>query len=262
MKTADALFNAPSHPSGTGRYQDADQKEFTIEELAELNGQDGKPIYIAHQGRVIDVSNSRLWQGGLHMRRHHAGSDLTTDIQAAPHGLEVLQRYPQVGVLKDTKDPLARPMPAALTALLKRFPMLRRHPHPMTVHFPIVFPMAAAAFVVIYLVTGIAAFEVTAFHCLGAAVLFAPVAIATGLFTWWFNYLAKPLRPVRIKQRLSPTLWLLAAVAFGWRLAVPDILQVFRPASVLYLLMVFGLVPLVSIIGWFGAQMTFPVEKD
>ena len=239
-----------------------DDKEFTAEDLAECNGEEGKPVYIAHQGRVIDVSNSRLWKGGLHMRRHHAGLDLTTDIQAAPHGLEVLERYPQVGMLKATPDPLARPLPPMIAALLQRFPMLKRHPHPMTVHFPIVFPMAAAAFTVIYLLTGIPSFEVTAFHCLAAANLFIPVAIGTGLFTWWYNYLAKPLRPVRIKKRLSPLLWFLALAAFIWRLAVPDILQVFRPASTLYLLMVLGLVPVVTVIGWFGAQMTFPVEKE
>jgi len=57
-------------------------------------------LYIAHGGKVIDVTASKLWKGGLHMKRHHAGKDLTTDIQAAPHKLEVLDRYPQVGVLK------------------------------------------------------------------------------------------------------------------------------------------------------------------
>jgi predicted heme/steroid binding protein/uncharacterized membrane protein len=237
-------------------------KEFTKEELAEYNGEEGKPVFIAHQGRVIDVSNSRLWKGGLHMRRHHAGTDLTTDIQAAPHNLEVLERYPQVGILKAAQGPLERPLPSVLAALLQRFPMLKRHPHPMTVHFPIAFPLAAAVFAVIYLLTGIPSFEVTTFHCLAAANLFIPIAIGTGLFTWWYNYLAKPLRPVRIKKRLSPLLWLLALTAFVWRLAVPDILQVFRPASYLYLLMVLGLVPLVTVIGWFGAQMTFPVEKE
>ncbi|HAA03995.1 MAG TPA: cytochrome b5 [Syntrophobacteraceae bacterium] len=239
-----------------------DWKEFTSEELAEYRGEDGKAVYIAHQGRVIDVSNSRLWKGGLHMRRHHAGTDLTTDIQAAPHGLEVLERYPQVGILKMAGKPLDRPLPAGLAALLQRFPMLKRHPHPMTVHFPIVFPLAAAAFVVIYLWTGIRSFEVTAFHCLGAANLFIPIAIGTGLFTWWYNYLAKPLRPVRIKKRLSPLLWLLVLAAFSWRLAVPDILESIRPASYVYLLMVLGLVPVVMVIGWFGAQMTFPIDRE
>jgi predicted heme/steroid binding protein/uncharacterized membrane protein len=237
-------------------------KEFTLEELQSFNGQDGKPVYIVHRGRVIDVSNSRLWKDGVHMRRHHAGTDLTTDILGAPHDLDVLDRYPQVGVLRSVEESVSRPMPAALAALLDRFPMLRRHPHPMTVHFPIVFLLSTTAFNLIYLMTGIPSFEVTALHCLGAAVLFTPVAIGTGLYTWWLNYLAKPMRPVNIKKRLSPLLWLLAVSAFIWRLAVPDILHSFRPASLVYFFLILSFFPLVTIIGWFGAQMTFPVEKD
>jgi len=47
-------------------------KEFELEELKQLNGDNGKPIYVAHQGKVYDVSNSKMWKGGLHMKRHHA----------------------------------------------------------------------------------------------------------------------------------------------------------------------------------------------
>ncbi len=74
-------------------------EEIDPKELPKFNGKDGNPVYIVHRGRVIDVSASKLWKTGLHMNRHHAGNDLTTDIQAAPHGLEVLDRYPQVAVL-------------------------------------------------------------------------------------------------------------------------------------------------------------------
>jgi predicted heme/steroid binding protein/uncharacterized membrane protein len=239
-----------------------DGKEFTLEEVADCNGQDGKPTYIVHRGRIIDVSTSKLWKDGLHMRRHHAGADLSTEIQAAPHGLEVLDRYPQVGVLKTPVDASTRSIPSGLAALLSRFPMLRRHPHPMTVHFPIVFLLSTTAFNLMYMVTGIPSFEVTAFHCLGAGVLFTPVAIGTGLYTWWLNYMAKPLRPVNIKKRLSPLVWLLTVIALVWRLAVPDVLQNFRAASIIYVLLILSFAPLVTIIGWFGAQMTFPVEKD
>jgi predicted heme/steroid binding protein/uncharacterized membrane protein len=237
-------------------------KEFDLKELEGFNGEAGKPVYIAHQGRVIEVTASKMWKGGLHMRRHHAGKDLTTDIQAAPHGLEVLDRYPQVGVLKQDAAVPSRPMPQALASLLERFPLLKRHPHPMTVHFPIAFLIATTVFNLLYLITGYAAFEVTGWHCLGGAVLFTPVAMGTGLFTWWLNYLAKPLRPVSIKIRLTPLVWGLALLAFTWRLAVPDILQAFRPASYIYFLLILSFFPLVTVIGWFGAQMTFPIERE
>ena len=236
-------------------------QELTPEELGTYDGKDGKPVYIAHEGRVFDVTASAKWKTGLHMQRHQAGEDLTAQIAAAPHGVEVLTRYPQVGVLKKKETP-ARPMPVLLYLLLKRFPMLRRHPHPMTVHFPIVFAFSAALFTLLYLFTGWASFESTALHCLGAGVLFTPLGMATGYFTWWLNYEARPLRAVFIKQTLS---WLLLGtelVAFAWRLAVPDLLHPLRAAGLVYLVLILSLVPFVSVIGWFGASLTFPVEKE
>ncbi|MHB8909777.1 MAG: DUF2231 domain-containing protein [Syntrophales bacterium] len=234
--------------------------EFEPEELRKYDGKDGNPTYIAYRGNVYDVTKSPKWKGGFHMLRHHAGGDLTAEIAAAPHGVEVLARYPQVGVLKKKEED--RPLPESLSRLVARFPMLRRHPHPMTVHFPIVFAFSAAVFTVLYLVTGMAGFESTALNCLGAGLLFTPVAMMTGYFTWWLNYEARPLRAVIIKQILS---WLLIGMemaAFVWRLAVPDILGPFRPASALYLACILSFIPLVSVIGWFGASLTFPIEKE
>ncbi len=75
-------------------------KEFTFEELARFNGAQGAPVYIAFRGRVYDVSGSGLWEGGEHMASHLAGRDLTDEFAEAPHGEEVFERYPQVGVLK------------------------------------------------------------------------------------------------------------------------------------------------------------------
>jgi predicted heme/steroid binding protein/uncharacterized membrane protein len=236
-------------------------KEIESRELSEGNGQDGKPVYIAHQGKVFDLSESKLWKGGLHMKRHHAGKDLTTDIQGAPHGTEVLERYPQVAVLK--KGEVAeRQIPEPLSRLLSRFPMLRRHPHPMTIHFPIVFMFSTTLFNLLYLLTGVRSFEQTALNCLGAGILFTPAAMATGYYTWWLNYLAKPVRSVSIKKRVSVLLLGTEIVAFLWRVTVPDILNTFSLASLVYLLLILSLLPLATVLGWFGAQLTFPIERD
>lgn len=75
-------------------------KEFTKEELAKFNGKDGAPMYVAHQGKVYDVSKSSLWEGGEHQGMHVAGADMTKDIADAPHETEVLERFPLVGTLK------------------------------------------------------------------------------------------------------------------------------------------------------------------
>ena len=235
-------------------------KELDRESLKEFNGKDGKPVYIAHKGRVIDVTNSKFWKTGLHMKRHPSGTDLTTDIEAAPHGIDVLDRYPQVGVLK-AKEEIPKAMPGWLAGLLDRFPILRRHPHPMVVHFPIVFSFSAALFNLLYLITGHPPFETTALHCLGGGVLFTPVAILTGYFTWWLNYLAKPMKAVTLKVRFSFLLWVLSILLFAWRMYVPEIMRPFAGGSILYFLLIFSLAPLVTVIGWLGATLTFPVEK-
>ncbi|UCH20200.1 MAG: cytochrome b5 [Deltaproteobacteria bacterium] len=235
-------------------------KEFDLKELSEYNGENGKPVYIAHQGRVYDVTASKLWKGGLHMQRHHAGTNLTTDIQAAPHDTEVLERYPQVGILKEEVP--ERKIPKAVAWLLEANPFFRRHPHPMTVHFPIVFMLSNPVFNLLYLITGIKSFETTALHCLGGGILFIVVAMVTGFFTWWYNYMGKMLKPVAIKIPLSITVLLIAIAAFVWRISDPNVLKNIQGGNILYLVFVISFIPLVSIIGWYGATMTFPIEKE
>jgi predicted heme/steroid binding protein len=173
-------------------------KEFSAEELAKYNGQNGNPAYVAYRGDVYDVSDSKLWRTGMHMKRHHAGRDLTTDIQAAPHEPDILNRYPKVGrVKKEAEEPR---VPAALAGLIKKYPMLQRHPHPMTVHFPIAFAFSPPVFIFLYLITGVKSFEITALNCLGAGILFTAVAIATGFYTWWLNYLARMMGVLKKKN--------------------------------------------------------------
>ncbi len=247
-------------------------QEFSEAELAELNGAPGRPTYLAYQGKVYDISGSALWVGGLHMGSHRAGGDLTLELPEAPHGEEVLTRYPQVGVLQNPAESMAvteEPETGASPArefwerVFRRVPLLRRHPHPMVVHFPLVFCTATTFFTVLYLLTGRRSFEVTGFHCLGGGVLFTPVAIVTGLFTWWVNYQARALRPIIIKITLSPILLVVGSGAFVWRWLQPEILA--HPGhwpGVVYLALICSLAPLVGVVGWYGGTLTFPLSEE
>ncbi|MGC9196539.1 MAG: DUF2231 domain-containing protein [Syntrophobacteraceae bacterium] len=232
--------------------------ELSLEELAEKDGKEGRPVYIAYRGRIYDVTQSKLWKTGSHMKRHPSGKDLSVDIGAAPHGPEVLERYPRVGVLKVKSENEGKTF---LEPLFKKLPLLRRHPHPMSVHFPIVFMLSAAFFTLLYLITGWPSYDTTALHCLAGGVIFTPIVIATGFTTWLVNYTGRPMRAINIKIALSITMLAVSLAALLWRLRVPGLLTHPSEAGYLYLLLVFSLVPMVLVIGWNGAKLTFPIEK-
>ncbi len=238
-----------------------ENKEISKEALVSSDGAQDAPAYVAVKGRVIDVSESKLWRGGIHMKRHRAGQDLTLALKDAPHGEEVLDRYPQVGTLIDGATPEAEKPENQFSRLLQRFPFLKRHPHPMTVHFPIAFAMMAPLFLILSILFGYAPLEETAWHLLGAGVLFTPVAMVTGIYIWWLNYMKQVFRQVRYKLLLSPLLFLLFLGGFLWRHYQPELMQSWT-TGIGYFLLLALLALVASLIGWFGALLTFPVERD
>jgi predicted heme/steroid binding protein len=72
-------------------------KPFSLDELQTFDGTAGKPIYVAYKGKVYDLSKSPLFQGEKRMRCHIAGKDLTKDIDVAPHGEDLVFKFPLVG---------------------------------------------------------------------------------------------------------------------------------------------------------------------
>ena len=131
----------------------------------------------------------------------------------------------------------------------------------MTVHFPIVFMLSATFFTLLYLVSGNPSFETTAYNCLGGGIIFTPLVMFTGFLSWWVNYLARPVRAINIKIVTSFLMLLVSVAAFVWRATAPDIVTNFRASGLIYLLLIVSLSPMVAIIGWHGAKLTFPVEK-
>jgi len=77
-------------------------RKFTREELGKYDGSD-RPAYVAYNGRVYDVSQSYHWKRGIHHVIHQAGCDLTGALEKAPHSADMLDRFPVVGELLDSK---------------------------------------------------------------------------------------------------------------------------------------------------------------
>ncbi len=158
---------------------------------------------------------------------------------------------------------LEREVPPALARFLERVPQLRRRPHPVLAHFPIVFMLSASFFSLLYLATGNRAFDDTAFYCLGGGLLTMPVTVATGLFTHWLNYPGGEAdKTVRLEKALSYGVTAIAATAFVWRWLNPRVLDDLGGVNLLYLLLVLSLTPLVTANGYFGGMLTFPLEEE
>lgn len=75
------------------------ERKFTLEELKQYDGKNGKPAYIAYKGKVYDVTEDYLWIDGNHQGEHVAGKDLTEEMSLAPHTEDVLERVKLVGIL-------------------------------------------------------------------------------------------------------------------------------------------------------------------
>jgi len=71
---------------------------YTRSELALRNGQDLPEIWIAWEGKIFDVTESRLWKNGKHYE-HWAGQDLTKELADSPHGRRVFEGREPIGVL-------------------------------------------------------------------------------------------------------------------------------------------------------------------
>jgi len=72
--------------------------EYTRSQLALRNGQDKPQVWVAYQGLIYEVTESRLWHSGKHYE-HWAGQDLTAELAAAPHTDQVFMRFKVIGIL-------------------------------------------------------------------------------------------------------------------------------------------------------------------
>ena len=82
----------------------------TPEELSRFDGSEKRPAYVAYKGKIYDVTSSKLWVEGNHVRKHLAGNDLTEALKTAPHGEEKIFQMPQVGELISSEVKAQKPI--------------------------------------------------------------------------------------------------------------------------------------------------------
>ena len=94
-------FKTINELTGSNYYRQ--EKEFTLEELSQYTGDKGKPAYVAIEGIVYDISNSKAWGGGTHFGLT-AGQDLTSEFNSCHGIIDILTNAPKVGILIDEED--------------------------------------------------------------------------------------------------------------------------------------------------------------
>ena len=225
-------------------------RRFTEKELQRFSGEEGSPIYVAFKGKVYDVSNSRLWTNGAHQGRHSAGKDLTKSISNAPHKEEVLAKFPVVGELAKEE-----PSNSKLVQWVQRL-----HLHPISVHFSIAYSIAFPLLAIIYILTGEASFETASYYMLLLGFLSAPVAAFSGFFSWRITYKGRRTRLFTRKLTFAVVLLAVITACLAWRYLNPNILAAGTELSFVYLLMAMSLVPIVTILGYFGGEIVYPED--
>jgi len=232
-------------------------KIISEDELRAGDGQEGRSTYVAYQGKVYDVSGSRMWRGGQHVRRHQAGGDLTADMSAAPHDASVFTRehVTLVGELA-AAAPAIEEEKTGLERILDLY--FGFHPHPVAVHFPVAYVVGMAVLLLLYLATGNIFFELTAYYLLWMGVIMTPVAMLSGGVSWWFNYGRTLTNEFKFKIGGSTVLFILSVIALVLRETNPSAFIAGEPAGWIYFGVVMLMLVHVAMLGWVGARIAFP----
>jgi predicted heme/steroid binding protein len=236
------------------------ERGFTLEELKQFDGKEGRPAYIAYEGKVYDVTASKLWRNGVHVRQHNAGEELTAAMPAAPHDAEVMEKVPQVGIIVapqvETPEP-AVPLPFRWS--------LDNHWHTILTHFPTALGSVAPVFALASLLfigkPLYSTFQQVAFWNLAICALASVPTLLTGWLSWACNYKGR-MNPIYwMKWSFSIGLIVLSSVTlctwwFGLHGALPP-----EPAGAAFWAYTGLLVlhaPVVVVLGHYGGKIVYP----
>jgi len=187
-------------------------RQFSIAELSQYDGKDGRRAYFAYKGKVYDASNSRLWRGGKHASTHVAGIDLTEALLKAPHHEEILARLPIVGYLTP-KQTLGQKFLRNIDSF---------HPHTTLVHLSIASTVLAPFSFIGWIIDGSNVFNGVTLFLLIVGLITLPLSFLTGVFSWIVNYETKATRSFSLKYFFGTLLLVSIIGSFLFRITSPD----------------------------------------
>lgn len=224
------------------------------EELQTFDGKDGRKCYVSYEGKVYDVTESKLWKLGKHVNKHFAGMDLTEALKLAPHGADRLEKFPVVGTLDDIKKTAKKDDGGFKETVRKLYRLF--HPHPMLIHFPMGLINFTVIMQIIFFATGNNSFETAGFYSLVTALVFLVPTIAAGTVSWWVNYALVMNKIFAVKIIFSIVLFFMLALEVIMRAMSPDIASA-GGAGIFYNILLFANVPVLAVVGFNGGKLSW-----
>ena len=96
------VLSVSAHAFLFGKKEEIIPVPMTLEELAQFDGKEGRPAYVAVNGLVYDLTKCRYWKAGIHVKSPEegiAGRDMTELLKRSQHGMKRVKGYPQVGYI-------------------------------------------------------------------------------------------------------------------------------------------------------------------
>lgn len=133
--------------------------------------------------------------------------------------------------------------------------------HPVAAHFPCGLVPTAVLFLLLVLLTGDSYAERAVFYLLAVVLAVAPVSIASGIYDWRSRYRGERAKIFFKKIALAFALLLLLAAADFLRAARPGLWEEGGILRWLYVGLVLSLLPLVVLLGHYGAKLAHQWRK-
>lgn len=228
-----------------------EERTFSLRELKQYDGAEGKPAYVAFQGKVYDVSHSRLWKRGAHVSRHFAGLDLTDSMAGAPHGVDVFAKFHIVGGLIREK-----PLGQRLAVKIEEW-----HLHPIFVHFSVAYSVGIPLVMGGFLLTSEPLFELGSYYLLLLGMVFSLLAAFSGLFSWRITYEGRMAGIFVRKLVFTAALLAVTTACYLWWVQDPGILVARSQWRYVFLVLAGSLVPITAVLGHDGGKIVFSLSK-
>jgi predicted heme/steroid binding protein/uncharacterized membrane protein/ActR/RegA family two-component response regulator len=220
---------------------------FAATDLAQYDGSQGRPVYIAFKGMVYDASGSGRWKNGKHgAGQHQAGKDMTEAIARAPHGEEMLARLAIVGSLQKKETYQGR--------LIRMVDSL--HPHNTFVHVTFACVAMAPFTFSLWILLNRPVWDEVTLSLLVMGAVSLPLSILTGLIGWIVSYESKATRVFNVKIATGILLFVVTVGTMVWRLTGQEMVLV-RPGSYLYLALLFVQFALVLLLDYYGKKTVY-----